>query len=149
MYAVLDPGSDSTLIKRDLADHLQFVGEAYQLNLSTVGNDVKIQRLKRVSYCLSSKDYSEPVMVNGAWVIGKLNIPSVKLPKRAAIEQWSHLSYIDLPDVDGSKVMLLVGSAMAHLLIHLEVRQRRVDEPIAIKTPLGWTLFGNATKGLC
>ena len=38
---------------------------------------------------------------------------------------------------------------MAHLLIHLEVCQGRVDEPIAIKTPLGWTLFGNATKGLC
>ena len=67
MYAVLDPGSDSTLIKRDLADHLQLVGEVYQLNLSTVGNGVKAQRLNRVSFCLSFKDHSEPVMVNGAW----------------------------------------------------------------------------------
>ena len=61
---------------------------------------------------------------------------------------WSHLSGIDLPDLDGSEVMLLVGSDMAHLLIHLEVHQRRVDEPITIKIPLGWTLFGNASKGL-
>ena len=45
--------------------------------------------------------------------------------------------------------MLPVKSDMAYLLIYLEVRQRRVDEPIAIKTPFGWTLFGNATKGLC
>ena len=79
-------------------------------------------------------------MVNGAWVIDKLNIPSVKLRKRAAIGQWSHLSGIDLPDLDASEVMLLVGSDMAHLLIHLDVRQGRVDEPIAIKTfpPLPW-----------
>ena len=48
-----------------------------------------------------------------------------------------------------SEVMLLIASDMAHLLIHLEVRQGRVDEPIAINTPLGWTLFGNANKELC
>ena len=33
-YAVLDPGSDSTLIRKDWADHLQLVGESYQLRLS-------------------------------------------------------------------------------------------------------------------
>ena len=38
---------------------------------------------------------------------------------------------------------------MAHLLIHLEVRQGRRDEPIAVKTPLGWTLFGNVDNGHC
>ena len=67
---------------------------------------MKSQRLDRVSFGLSSKVHSKPVMVNGARVIEKLNIPSVKLPKRAAIEQWSHLSGIHLPDLDGSEVML-------------------------------------------
>ena len=38
---------------------------------------------------------------------------------------------------------------MAHLLIQLEVRQGRWDEPIAIKAPLGWTLFGNLSSGHC
>ena len=88
-------------------------------------------------------------MVNGAWVIDKLNVPSVKVPKKATVDRWSHLSGIDLPELDGSEVMLLIASDMAHLLIHLEVRQGRVDEPIAINTPLGWTLFGNANKELC
>lgn len=59
------------------------------------------------------------------------------------------MSGINLPELGGSEVMLLIGSDVVHLLIHIEVRQRRVDEPIAIKTPLGWTLFGNANKGLC
>lgn len=45
--------------------------------------------------------------------------------------------------------MILIGSDMAHLLIHIEVRQGRWDEPIAIKTPLGWTLFGNVGPGHC
>ena len=45
--------------------------------------------------------------------------------------------------------MLLIESDMAHLLIHLEVRQRRWDESITIKTPLGWTLFRNLSSGHC
>ena len=59
--------------------------------------------------------------------------------KRAGIEQWSHLSGIDLPDLDGSEVMLLVGSDIAHLLIHLDVCQGRRDEwtsPSPLKPPL-------------
>ena len=44
---------------------------------------------------------------------------------------------------------VLIGSDMAHLLIHLEVRQGQRDEPIAVKTPLEWTLFGNVDNGHC
>ena len=66
-----------------------------------------------------------------------------------ATEQWTHLSDVDLPELEGCDVMILIGSDMAHLLVHLEVRQRRWDEPIAVKTPLGWYLFGNVSQGHC
>ena len=56
---------------------------------------------------------------------------------------------IDLPDIDGCDVKVLIGSDMAHLLIHLEIRQGRLDDPIAIKNPLGWTLFGNVDNEHC
>ncbi|KAL9976843.1 hypothetical protein ACROYT_G014179 [Oculina patagonica] len=87
-YAVLDPGSDSTLIRKDLADRLQIVGEACRLNINTVGNDVTTQNLHRVS-------------------------------KKRVVEQWNHLSDVDLPELEGGDVMILIGSDMAHLLIHL------------------------------
>ena len=45
--------------------------------------------------------------------------------------------------------MILIGADMAHLLIHLEVCQGQRDEPITVKTPLGWTLFGNVNQGHC
>ena len=148
-YPVLDPGSDSTLIRKELADQLQLGGETHQLSLNTVRNDAKTQNLCRMSFSLSSKGHPEPVLVHGAWVIDKLNIPSVKVSKEGAIERWRQLSGVDLPELEGRDVMLLIGSDMAHLLIQLEVRQGRWDEPIAIKTPLGWTLFGNLSSGHC
>ena len=52
MYAILDPGTDWIPIKKDLANHLQFVGEAYQLSLNTVGNETKPKRLNIVNFSL-------------------------------------------------------------------------------------------------
>ena len=148
-YAALDAGSDSTLIRRDLADHLRLGGETHQISLNTVGSDAKIQNVSRVSFSLSSKVHPQPISVQGAWVIDRLNVPSVKVSKERVTEQWNHLLNIDLPELDGSDVKVLVGSDMAHLLIHLDVRQGRWDEPIAVKTPLGWTLFGNVDNERC
>ena len=85
MYAILGPGTDWILIKKDLANHLQFVGEAYQLSLNTVGNDTKTQRSSRVNFSLWSKDRPEPV--------------AVEVSKKAANEKWSHLSAVDLPEL--------------------------------------------------
>ena len=64
-------------------------------------------------------------------------------------EQWDHLLIIDPPVLNGSDVKLLIGSDMAHLLIHLGVRQGHWDEPIRVKTPLGWTPFGNVVDEHC
>ena len=82
-------------------------------------------------------------------MIDRLNIPSVKVSKERVTEQWNHLMNIDLPELDGSDVKVLVGSDMAHLLIHLNVRQGRWDEPITVKTPLVWALFGNVVNERC
>ena len=120
--AVLDPGSDSTLIRKDLADRLQLVGQTHRLNINTVGNEAAAKNLDRVSFSLSSKDQPDPVMVHEAWVIDKPNIPSFKVSKKSAAEQWNHLSDVDLPELEGGDVMILIGADMAHLLIHLEVR---------------------------
>ncbi|PFX27003.1 hypothetical protein AWC38_SpisGene8307 [Stylophora pistillata] len=117
-YAVLDPGSDSTLIRKDLAERLQLVGEAYRLNINTVGNEATTQTLDRLS-------------------------------KKRTVEQWNHLSDVDLPEFLGCDVIIPIGADMDHMLIHLEVRQGKRDEPIAVKTPLGWTLFGNVNQGRC
>ena len=56
---------------------------------------------------------------------------------------------VGLPEIDGGDMMILIGADMAHLLIHLEVRQGRWDEPIVVKTPLGRTLFDNVDQGHC
>ena len=78
----------------------------------------------------------------------KLNSPCFKVLKKMVTQQWNHLSDVDQPELDGGDVMILIGADVAHLLIHLEVCQGRWNEPIAVKTPLGWplSLQGNQCK---
>ena len=51
-YTVLDPGSDSALIRKDLADHLQLAGKTYRLNTNAVDNETTAQNLDRVSFSI-------------------------------------------------------------------------------------------------
>lgn len=87
-------------------------------------------------------------MVHEAWVIDKLTIPCFKVSKRRVTQQGNHLSDVNLPELDGHHVVILIfGADMAHLLIHLKFRQGRQDEPIPVKIPFGWTLLGNVDQG--
>ena len=124
-YAVLDAGSDSTLIRKDLADRLQLVGKTYHVNVNTVDNETTTQNLDivHVSFSFSPKDQPDPFMVHGAWVIDKRNIPCFKVLKKTVAQQWNHLSDVDQPKLDGGDVMILIRADVAHLLIHLEVSQ--------------------------
>lgn len=69
-----------------------------------------------MSIGLSSKDQPDPVMVQGAWVIDKLNIPSFRVSKKRVAEQRNLSSDMDLPELEGGDAMILIGADMAHLL---------------------------------
>lgn len=140
VYPLLDPGSDTTLIRKDLADQLQLHGDTHQVKLNTVGSDTTSHYLKLVSFDITSDAHPEPVKIDKAWVVNKMCIPTFSCDQ--ATKRWEHLRGIDLPDLKG-KVKLLIGSNMALLLVHLEIRQGAHNEPVAVRTPLGWTLFGN------
>jgi len=67
------------MIRKDLADRLQLVGETHRLDINSCGSETAAKNLDRVSFSLSSKDPPDPVMMRGAWVIDELNIPSFKV----------------------------------------------------------------------
>ncbi|THD20545.1 hypothetical protein D915_008842 [Fasciola hepatica] len=56
--------------------------------------------------------------------------------------RWEHLHKVQLPLVEGARVSLLIG--MNALTVHwvLEHRYGGREDPYAIRTLLGWALFG-------
>ncbi len=145
--AVLDAGSDSTLIRKDLADRLGLNGDMHHVRVNTVESDTTSHNLKRVAFKMTSEDHPEPVDVDGAWVVTKLKIPKYDIAGEDVAGFWSHLEDVKLPDLGEGEVQILIGADMAHLLCHLDVRVSSPDQPVAVKTPLGWTLFGKLGRG--
>jgi len=55
---------------------------------------------------------------------------------------WPHLSDLELTEVTGTQVTLLLGSDVAELIVPLEVRHGPKGSPVGVRTRIGWTVTG-------
>ena len=138
--ALLDPGSDTTLISANLVDQLELQGTTQKLSITNVLTKKKVMNSKSVSFVLSSKE--SEIRVDNAWVVDSLNIKR-KAYDLPALKQYKHLEQIPLETLDNKEVDLLIGADVPEALLHLEfVKGKNPAEPMAVRTLLGWTLFG-------
>ena len=64
------------------------------------------------------------------------------IPAKANLASLPHLNDIVFPTVKGASVTLLIGADVPELFCPFSVRRGDRGEPIAIETPLGWSLLG-------
>ena len=140
--ALLDSGSDTTLLRRDTAQGLDLIGTKMQLNISnalSVNNeiDATVVNFKLLSTVNDNKFY-----INEAYVVNKLQIPSQNIDIKHFKNKYQHLRDIDFPILHYSEVTLLIGTNYPHFFLQHESKAGKWDEPIAVRTSLGWTLLG-------
>ena len=58
------------------------------------------------------------------------------------VAKWAHLRDIQLPNLEGLKVMLLIGQDVPEAMICYETRQGSSSAPYAVRTPFAWTVNG-------
>ena len=142
-HAFLDSGSDATFCLESLVQELELkdmkptsymmttvnckeerTGHEVQLNMESLEGDVKF-RLEHV-----------------------LNMNSLPVtPKHVAtneeIRRWPHFHDICLPETGDKKVTILIGSDRPDIIDQqLDKREGECGQPCAVKTPLGWTVYG-------
>ena len=140
--ALLDSGSDATLIRKDLADSLYLRGKKESIRISNVLSNASKIDSKRVSFFVSTSSHPDQIEVNDAWVVQNLNLSTEPLNIEQLKASYPHLRniYIEHPVVDD--VTILIGADMPELLLHQEYRKGQSHEPVAVRTKLGWVLFG-------
>jgi hypothetical protein len=139
--ALLDEGSDTSYIKEEVIKTLGIQGIEGQLEISTISSEVTTPSQK-AEITIQSLDgkfqrqievWTMPEMCNSLQIVnwGKLK------------DEFRHLSEIPFPKNPGSKTVdLLLGSDYPELGICIEERVGEPGDPIARKTPLGWTCVG-------
>ena len=58
------------------------------------------------------------------------------------VAKWAHLRDIQLPNLKGLKVMLLIGQDVPEAMICYETQQGSIGAPYAVRTPFRWTVNG-------
>jgi len=141
-YALLDNCSDVTMCTQGLLNRLQIHGKNEQVYLNTVSGKAERKNVTKTSLEVTSIDGREKLHLDQVWGVDDLNIPSECIAKQRDINKLPHLAGINLPQASAEKVELLIGGDHPSVFWTLDERRGRRDEPVAVKTSLGWTVTG-------
>ncbi len=144
--ALLDDGCTSAaLISRELAEEMRLKGDPITARTEGVGGQV-----------MEYKTIVAPLSVKPAGGGEAVILPAQVLERPAGAYQpvdWTrhakdfeHLKRVPLRRPLPGGVQLLIGNRMPSLTLALEEVLGGQDEPVARRTPLGWTVIGPAAR---
>jgi hypothetical protein len=142
VHAFLDDGSDSSYIRTEVARSLGLIIEDSDLIISTLTESETTVPSGLVALNIESLD-GETKGTIGARTLETM-CEGLTAPDWTSLkESWDHLREIKFPKIAGHRrVDLLIGSDHPELTLTLEERSGEPGQPVARKTPLGWTCVG-------
>ena len=144
--ALLDSGSDATLISESLANKLQLSGITKDIALTNVLSMTNKFPSKLVNFSISWGSHPEQLPITNAWVVHDLKFSTSPGRVSSAKESYDYLNDIPFDPVESENIELLIGADHPNLHLYTETRSRNHNEPVALHTALGWVLFGGNKK---
>ncbi|XP_062550790.1 uncharacterized protein LOC134215671 [Armigeres subalbatus] len=141
-YAFLDDGSSLTLIEDSLAEQLGAIGTNEPLCLKWTGNMSRVESDSRIVQLVISGINGKKFQVNDVQTVRELALPQQDLRFEELIERFRHLHGIPVKSYERAMPRLLVGVNNLHLSVPLKTIEGKFGEPVAVRTRLGWCVFG-------
>ncbi|XP_055008882.1 uncharacterized protein LOC129408678 [Boleophthalmus pectinirostris] len=145
-FAILDNGSERTLILPSAVRHLYLTTEPESLPLCTVRQEVIHLQGAAVSFDISpAHSPKSRYTIHHAFTADELSLSEHTYPVKSLQRKYSHLQKLPLPLVDKVQPILLIGSDLPHLLVPKQpVRAGPPGGLLAVYTALGWVPQGPA-----
>ncbi|CAH8464754.1 unnamed protein product [Schistosoma turkestanicum] len=140
-YALLDNGSDSTLITTTCARALGLPENCELVVVQTVSGD-KTVACTDATFEVLSLDQLEHIVIEGAMVVPSLPRHKPTMLAMKNLTKWPHLKDVPVESLESEDVLMLIGCDVPEAHWVLEQRLGGRKAPYAIKTLLGWTVFG-------
>lgn len=142
-FAFLDDGSDLSLIESSLVEQLGIDGCKKPLCLKWTGNVTRIEtESKRVRVTISGAKSQHQYSLNDIRTVQELTLPEQSLDYDELSQRYRYLRGLPVDSYNKAVPRLLIGVNNASLTVPLQIREGRKNEPIAVKTRLGWCIFG-------
>ncbi|XP_067306994.1 uncharacterized protein [Pseudorasbora parva] len=144
-YAVMDDGSEWTILLPDASHKLGKQGQTENIALRTIRQDVQTISGTSVTFHISSATEPQKTFkINAAFTAKRLGLADYTYPM-SLLEKYKHLKDLPLQAFEKVSPLLLIGADNTHLITPIaHVRIGPPGGPAVIKTRLGWTLQGPA-----
>ena len=142
-FALLDSGSETSLILEEFDDAIGLVEKESPLQLGTINSSGEPVRSRKVLFRVGAIEGPEAgvqITVEEACTIRQLNLRRVT---RKMIQDFPKLTDLDIPEVDSEDVTILLGANVLEAILQHDVRRGRLVQPVAILAAFGWTLAGS------
>ncbi|XP_028165136.1 uncharacterized protein LOC114356249 [Ostrinia furnacalis] len=141
-FALLDDGSTATLIDSDIASRIGAEGPQGQIHLDCVGGLTKDSAVQYVDFEIKGRCSDTSYPIQGARSIKDLGLRSQSAP-RESLQSFPYLAdIVHELCYDEARPMLIIGVDNWPLIVASETRSGSKSQPVAIRTQLGWVLFG-------
>ncbi|XP_040173683.1 uncharacterized protein LOC120906235 [Anopheles arabiensis] len=135
------PGSSMTLMDEDLAKQLGVKGERRPLCIKWTGDTTRVEPASMmIDLQIGPVTSTKRFYLKAVRTVTSLSLP----PKTFTIydERWGHLKQLPLPEYRDARPQLLIGLDNLRLAVPLKTREGLAGEPVAVKTRLGWCVYG-------
>ena len=143
IIAILDTGANISSVDKRFADKmkLQILSDKQMRNFRYLDRTERVES-RLVAFEILSQDQKVVQNIVG-WTVKDLSEGSEGVKWEEEIPHYEHLKDIVIPDSPSPCVpTVLIGVDYAHLFIQMDIRVGQLDQPVAIKTALGWAFFG-------
>ena len=139
-YAFLDQGSTHTFCDQSLVNFFGISGSCENLSIQTL-NGVS-RNLSTASCTLSVSDFNQHVnfTLPKVYVVDKIPVKSNVVSNQ--LLDMNYLKGVELNTIPGASVSLLIGADVPELFCIKSFRKGPHGTPVAIETPIGWSLLG-------
>ncbi|CAH8607264.1 unnamed protein product [Schistosoma guineensis] len=140
-YALLDSGSDTSLVCEELINQLGIKGKETSIRVATVNGTTNCECLE-VNLEVFSLDERGSIRINKVYTTKKLPIDHAAPLTELQLKRWKHLKDITLPRLQSNFVGILIGcdAPDAHWVLEQRLGDRK--HPFAVRTHLGWMIIG-------
>ncbi|XP_070505333.1 uncharacterized protein [Chironomus tepperi] len=147
-YAIGDSAAEITLVKRELIEDLNIIGEPCTIELLWTDSIVKTTNAIKVDLPISGTlPDSEMLMLNECYAIDNLQLPPRSLNVEKLKKQFAYLRGVPFESYYDAIPCVLIGSRHAHMFEAIEpVKQGGNCKPVALRCKLGYTIYGGAPE---
>ncbi|XP_062537667.1 uncharacterized protein LOC134205990 [Armigeres subalbatus] len=143
----LDEGLSATLVDDVVAERLKAEGSLKPLIVTWTGN---INRFENESRCVemmvAAKGSKEKFPLFNTRTVSELQLPKQNVRYAEVVKRYTHLVGVPVKDFPSGVPTILIGLDNLHLFAPLESRVGRPNEPIAVRSKMGWTIYGSEKR---